>query len=70
MMARSDGVTISVKIPIKWESMTGRTRQRLRQIVGRDTRAIRAFLGVIEEHEEEYWLADRRTESMMARLIS
>jgi transposase len=52
-MARSDGVTISVKIPIKWESMTDRTRQRLRQIVGRDTRAIRAFLGVIEEHEEE-----------------
>ncbi len=52
-MARSDGVTISVKVPVKWEVMTEKTRQRLRQIVGRDTRVIRAFLGVIEEHEDE-----------------
>jgi transposase len=52
-MARSDGVTISVKIPIKWEVMTERTRQRLRQTVGRDTRVIRAFLGIIEQHEDE-----------------
>ncbi len=52
-MARSEGVTISVKIPIKWEVMTERTRQRLRQTVGRDTRVIRAFLGIIEQHENE-----------------
>ncbi|MBN2229951.1 MAG: transposase [Candidatus Thorarchaeota archaeon] len=52
-MARSKGVTIAVKIPIKWEAMTERTRQRLRQTIGRDTRVIHAFLGVIEEHEEE-----------------
>jgi transposase len=52
-MARSKGVTISVKVPIKWEAMTERTRQRLRQTVGRDTRVIRAFLGVIEQHERE-----------------
>ncbi len=52
-MARSKGVTISVKIPIKWESMTDRSRQRLRQIVGRDTRVIRSFLGIIEQHESE-----------------
>ncbi len=51
-MARSKGVTISVKIPINWESMTERTRQRLRQTVGRDTRVIRAFLGIIEQHED------------------
>ena len=52
-MARSKGVTISVKVPINWEAMTERTRQRLRQTVGRDTRVIRAFLGVIEQHEDE-----------------
>ena len=52
-MARSKGVIISVKVPIKWESMTKRTQQRLRQTIGRDTRAIRAFLGVIQQHEDE-----------------
>ncbi len=45
--------TISVKVPINLESMTKRSRQRLRQIVGRDTRAIRAFLGIIEQHENK-----------------
>ncbi|MGY5874687.1 MAG: transposase [Candidatus Thorarchaeota archaeon] len=50
-MTRSQGVTISVKIPINWESMTKRTQQRLRQIVGRDTRVIRSFIGIIEQHE-------------------
>jgi len=52
-MARSKGVTISVKVPINWDAMTKRKRQRLRQIVDRDTRAIRAFLGVIEQHEHK-----------------
>lgn len=52
-MARSKGVTIAVKVPIKWEVMTERTKQRLRQNVGRDTRVICAFLGVIEQHEDE-----------------
>jgi len=50
---RSKGVTISVKVPINWDVMTERTRQRLRQTVGRDTRVIRAFLGIIEQHENE-----------------
>jgi len=50
-MARSKGVTISVKVPINWEQMTERTQQRLRQTVGRDTRAIRSYLGIIEQHE-------------------
>ncbi|MBN2229753.1 MAG: transposase [Candidatus Thorarchaeota archaeon] len=52
-MARSRGTTISVKVPINWDIMTQRTQQRLRQIVGRDTRVIRAFLGIIEQHENE-----------------
>jgi IS605 OrfB family transposase len=51
-MARSKGVTIAVKIPVDWESMTKRTRQRLRQIVGRDTRVIHSFLGIIQQHED------------------
>ncbi len=52
-MARFQGTTISVKVPINWESMTKRPRQKLRQIVGRDTRVIRAYLGIIEQHENE-----------------
>ncbi|MDF1540234.1 MAG: transposase, partial [Candidatus Thorarchaeota archaeon] len=51
-MVRSKGVTISVKIPINFRAMTERARQRLRQIVGRDTRVIRAFLGIIEQYED------------------
>ena len=50
-MARAKGVIISVKVPIKWDVMTKRSRQRLRQIVGRDTRVIRSFLGIIEQYE-------------------
>ncbi|MHA2024127.1 MAG: zinc ribbon domain-containing protein, partial [Candidatus Thorarchaeota archaeon] len=52
-MARSKGVTISVKVPINWESMTERSKQRLRQTVGRDTRVIRTFLGIIEQNEDK-----------------
>jgi IS605 OrfB family transposase len=51
-MSRSKGVVIAVKVPIKWEVMTKRTQKRLRQIVGRDTRVIRAFLGIIEQYED------------------
>ena len=59
-MARSKGVTIAVKVPISWESMTERTRQRLRQTVGRDTRVIRAFLGIIEQHEDSLLIGKRK----------
>jgi len=52
-MVRSKGVTIAVKVPISWDTMTKRTRQRLRQTVGRDTRVIRAFLGIIEQYESD-----------------
>lgn len=52
-MARSRGTTISVKVPIDRDSMTIKFQQRLRQIVGRDTRVIRAFLGIIEQYESK-----------------
>jgi transposase len=52
-IARSKGVIISVKIPINWKAMSKKTRQRLRQTLGRDTRVIHAFLGVIRQHEDE-----------------
>ena len=50
-MARSKGVTISVKVPINWEAMTEKNQQRLRQTVGRDTRVIHSYLGIIERYE-------------------
>ncbi len=50
-MAQSKGVTISVKIPINWEAMTEKNQQRLRQTVGRDTRVIHSYLGIIERYE-------------------
>ena len=59
-MARSKGVTIAVKVPINWDVMTRRTKQRLRQIVGRDTRVIRSFLGVIEQHETKLLIGKKR----------
>jgi transposase len=70
-MARSKGVTISVKVPIKWEAMTEKTRQRLRQTVGRDTRVIRAFLGIIEQHENDLLIgksSDRISEGKVDKL--
>jgi hypothetical protein len=59
-MTHSKGVIISVKVPIKWEVMTKRTRQRLRQIVGRDTRVIRSFLGIIEQCENQLLTGRKR----------
>ena len=59
-MSRSKDVVISVKVPVKWESMTKRTRQRLRQIVGRDTRVIRTFLGIIEQYENQLLTGRKR----------
>ena len=59
-MVRSQGITISVKIPINWKAMTKRSRQRLRQIVGRDTRIIKAYLRVIQTHEKELLVGKRK----------
>ncbi|MFW9887061.1 MAG: zinc ribbon domain-containing protein [Candidatus Thorarchaeota archaeon] len=51
--------------------MTKRTQRRLRQIVGRDTRAIRSFLGIIEQHEDKLLMGGKRlriNESELDRL--
>ncbi len=67
-VARSSGVTIGVRIPINWNIMTKRTQQRLRQIVGRDTRVIRALLGIIEEHEDELLMGYNRDRINVGKL--
>ena len=59
-MAQPKHPIISVKIPISWDSMTERNQQRLRQIVGRDTRVIKAILGVIRAHEKEILFGKKR----------
>jgi hypothetical protein len=61
MMGRSKGVTITVRVPIVWEKMIKRKKQRLRQIVGRDTRIIRSFLGIIEQHESDLLSGNHKT---------
>ncbi|MHA1138351.1 MAG: RNA-guided endonuclease InsQ/TnpB family protein [Candidatus Thorarchaeota archaeon] len=59
-MKRSKGMVISVKVPIYWEMMTDRQKTRLSRITSRDTRVIKAFLGVIERHESKL-LFDKNT---------
>ena len=51
---------ISVKVPIRWESMSEYEQDRLSRITGRDTRAIRAFLGIIARHEQELIVGKRK----------
>ncbi|MHA2021099.1 MAG: RNA-guided endonuclease InsQ/TnpB family protein [Candidatus Thorarchaeota archaeon] len=60
-MGRSKGTIISVKVPIRWGVMTDRQRTRLNRITGRDTRVIKAYLGVIERHENELLTGRKRT---------
>ncbi|MHA2022402.1 MAG: hypothetical protein ACTSWQ_01950, partial [Candidatus Thorarchaeota archaeon] len=48
--------------------MTERTRQRLRQTVGRDTRVIRAFLGIIEQHEDKLITGRRKNKILDSEL--
>ncbi len=60
-MGRSKGTIISVKVPIRWDSMTDKQKTRLNRITGRDTRVIRAYLGVIECHEDELLIGRRRS---------
>ncbi len=58
-MRRSSGTIVSVKVPINWERMTKRQRTRLSHITGRDTRVIRAYLGVIERHQKQLVKGDK-----------
>ncbi|MFW9864053.1 MAG: RNA-guided endonuclease TnpB family protein [Candidatus Thorarchaeota archaeon] len=60
-MGRSKGTIISVKVPIRWDSMTDRQKTRLNRITGRDSRVIKAFLGVIERHEKSLITGRKRT---------
>ncbi len=60
-MGRSKGVIISVKVPIKWGAMTDRQKTRLNRITGRDSRVIKAYLGVIERHEDKLLTGSKRT---------
>jgi IS605 OrfB family transposase len=52
-VGRSSGVMITVKVPVKWDVMTDRQKTRLSRITSRDTRVIKAYLGVIEKHEKD-----------------
>ncbi|MCK5152013.1 MAG: transposase, partial [Candidatus Thorarchaeota archaeon] len=67
-MGRSKGVIISVKVPISWNRMTDRQKTRLNQITGRDTRVIKAYLGVIERHEEKLLTRRKGTRINASRL--
>ncbi|MGV9169367.1 MAG: RNA-guided endonuclease TnpB family protein [Promethearchaeia archaeon] len=60
-MGRSSGVTITVKVPIRWEIMTKRQKKRLSHITSRDTRVIKAYLGIIERYEEKLLVGKRKT---------
>jgi IS605 OrfB family transposase len=52
-VGRSSGVMTTVKVPIRWDVMTDRQKTRLSRITSRDTRVIKAYLGVIERHERD-----------------
>ncbi len=59
-MGRSSGVMMTVKVPIRWEAMTARKRERLIRITGRDTRVIKEYLGIIERHEKSLLTGARK----------
>ena len=61
VVGRSKGTIISVKVPIQWDSMTDRQKTRLNRITGRDSRVIKAFLGVIERHEKSLLTGRKQT---------
>ncbi|MGY5876025.1 MAG: transposase [Candidatus Thorarchaeota archaeon] len=67
-MGRSKGTIISVKVPIRWDVMTDRQKTRLNRNTGRDTRVIKAYLGVIERHETELLTGRKKTRVNASRL--
>ncbi len=60
-MGRAKGTIISVKVPLRWTEMTDRQKTRLNRITGRDSRVIKAYLGVIERHEDKLLTGRKRT---------
>jgi len=67
-MGRSKGTIISVKVPIRWDSMTDRQKTRLNRITGRDTRVIKAYLGVIEHYENILLTGRKQTKLNASKL--
>ncbi len=67
-MGRSKGTIISVKVPIRWASMTGRQKTRLNRITGRDSRVIKAYLGVIERYEDKLLTGSKKTRINSSKL--
>ncbi|MGY5881388.1 MAG: transposase [Candidatus Thorarchaeota archaeon] len=67
-MGRSKGTIISVKVPIKWDSMTDRQKTRLNRITGRDSRVIKAYLGVIERNKDELLTGSKQTRINASKL--
>lgn len=67
-MGRSKGTIVSVKVPIRLDSMTDRQKTRLNRITGRDSRVIKAFLGVIERHERSLLTGHRQTKIDASKL--
>lgn len=67
-MGRSKGIIVSVKVPIRWDIMTDRQKTRLSQITGRDTRVIKAYLGVIERNEKELLVGTRKRKISAGKL--
>jgi len=67
-MGRSKGMIISVKVPLKWTSMTDRQKTRLNRITGRDSRVIRGYLGVIERYEDELLTGSKKTRINASKL--
>ncbi|MGY5854486.1 MAG: hypothetical protein RTU92_13040, partial [Candidatus Thorarchaeota archaeon] len=59
-MGRSSGVMATVKVPIRWDVMTDRQKTRLSRITSRDTRVVKAYLGVIERHEKTLLVGKRK----------
>jgi transposase len=59
-VGRSKGIIGSVKVPVRWDIMTDRQKTRLSHITGRDTRVIKAYLGVIERNEKDLLVGIRK----------
>ncbi len=67
-MAAATNPRIAVKIPIAWESMSSSSQQHLEQIVGRDSRAIKRLLGIIEHNEDDLLCGKRRNKVSLGQL--
>jgi IS605 OrfB family transposase len=65
---RSEGTIISVKVPIRWNMLTDKQRTRISRTTGRDTRVIKAYLGVIEHHEKDLLVGKNKKRIIAGKL--